>query len=75
LAAGLLPQRVNFVPARVQWAHPIDFHATTMPKIDIFIQGTPISRINHDTKKNFSRSVLASSENFAFVNAGNFAHV
>jgi hypothetical protein len=73
LLVGLPLQRVNFVPPRVQWTHSIDFYATTMPKMDTFIHGAPISRINHDAKKIFSRSVLASSENFAFVNGGNFA--
>ena len=48
-------------------------HATVMPKVGSFIQGTLISRINHDEKKKNSRSVLASSENFAFVIGGNFA--
>jgi hypothetical protein len=51
----------------------VSIHATVMPKIGFFIQETSISRINHDEKKKFSRSVLASSENFTLVNAGNFA--
>jgi hypothetical protein len=44
-----------------------------MPKAGFPIHRRAISRINHGMKKIFSRSVLASSENFAFVNEGNFA--
>ena len=43
-------------------------YATVMPKMGFPIRRVAISRINHDEKKIFSRSVLASSENFAFVN-------
>ena len=48
--------------------HIFSPHATVMPKIGLAIRRGSISRINHDKKKIFSRSVLASSENFAFVN-------
>jgi hypothetical protein len=69
LAAG----PCSFVPAIRTTDTPCRRHATAMPKIDFSIQEPWISRINHDEKKIFSRLVLASSENFAFVNGGNFA--
>jgi hypothetical protein len=48
----------------------VSLPATFMPKIDFPHSKNSISRIYHDRKKIFSRSVLASSENFTLVNEG-----
>jgi hypothetical protein len=70
---SLSPQCVNFVTSTGEVNVRYLSHAMGMPKLGVPIDRAPISHFNHDQKKNFSRSVLASSETFAFVNGGNFA--